>query len=328
MTSIHADGYHIDLAEAHTQLGSPRHYRRHQFRDVAIEAAALGFYVIPLWPGSKVPAMHHERRCPRCGDCEHGHLGWEMRATRDLETINRWWHAMPLNVGIATGPSGLHVLDLDSAHGAHPPPQWKGCRDGREVLTRLAERAGAPFPSETRTVRTPTGGSHLYFQAPPSISLRNTVARVGWRVDSRGDGGFVVGAGSRRAEGWYELIVDAPVAPMPLWLISILRRPAFTPPRANPAHERRASVARRQAYLTTVEARVSAAEPGTRHDILLRAAYTLGRLVGGGDLSYEEARTSLCDATVRWSGSPSHKDLRTIHDGLIAGIRDRRQLPS
>lgn len=301
--------------------------RCHWFRDVALEAAASGFFVIPLWPGSKVPAMHGETRCPHSGDCQHGHRGWEMRATRDLETINRWWHAMPLNVGIATGPSGLHVLDLDSAHGAHPPPQWQGCRDGRDVLARVAVRAGAQFPGETRTVTTPTGGSHLYFQTPPAISLQNTVARVGWRVDSRGAGGFVVAAGSRRPEGRYELAVDAPVTPMPLWLTPMLRRPEFPLLRVNPTRGR-VSLARRRAYLTTVEARVSAAEPGTRHDILLLAAFTLGRLVAGGDFSDVEAQASLRDATTRWPDSPSRKDLRTIQDGLIAGTRHPRQLAS
>lgn len=308
------------------ELRRTRGHRPHQFRDVALETAALGFFVIPLWPGSKVPAMHRQTRCPRRGDCAHGHQGWEMRATRDLETISRWWHTMPLNVGIAAGRSGVHVLDLDSAHGAQPPTQWTGCRDGSDVLARVAVRAGAQFPGETRTVRTPTGGFHLYFQAPPSITLRNTVARVGWRVDSRGEGGFVVAAGSLRPEGWYELIVDDPIAPMPSWLIPLLRRPVLPPTRMTLAHGTSTPQVRCRSYLTTVQARVSAAEPGTRHDILLRAAYTLGRLVGGGDLSEDEARNSLLEATARWSGSPSRNDLRTIHDGLIAGRRDRRQL--
>lgn len=327
MTSAHVTDPRPALAAAHTVLRLLRTDRPHALRDVALETAAQGYFVIPLWPGSKVPAMHREERCPRRGDCEHGHRGWETRATRDLETISRWWHATPLNVGIAAGRSELHVLDLDSARGAQPPAQWAGCRDGIDVLARAAERAGAEFPS-TRWIRTPTGGAHLYFQAPPSISLRNTVARVGWRVDSRGEGGFVVAAGSRRAEGWYELAVDAPIAPMPLWLIPLLRPPVLPQPRTEMPRGGRVSPARRHAYLTTVEARVSAAEPGTRHDILLRAAYSLGRLVGGGDFAEEEARNALQDATTWWPGSPSRKDLRTIDDGLSAGIRHPRQLAS
>lgn len=302
--------------------------RTHQLREAALNAAAMGYFVIPLWPGSKVPAMHREARCPGRGDCAHGHRGWEARATRDLETIHRWWDVLPLNVGIAAGRSGLHVLDLDAAHGAQAPAQWYGCRGGSDVLARVADRAGAPPPTGTRTVRTPTGGSHLYFEAPPSISLRNTVARVGWRVDSRGDGGFVVAAGSWSAEGWYHLAVDAPVQPLPLWLIPLLRPPVPATPSTSTIQGVRASVTRRRAYLTAVESRVSAAEPGTRHDVLLRGAYSLGRLVGGGDLAEDEARNSLVDATTRWAGSPSRKDLRTIADGLTAGIRHPRQLAS
>ncbi|WP_424230864.1 bifunctional DNA primase/polymerase [Actinophytocola sp.] len=316
------------FAHAHVARQRPRAHRLHQLRDAALEAASLGYFVIPLWPESKVPAMHRETRCPGRGDCAHGHRGWEARATRDLETICRWWDAAPLNVGIAAGRSGLHVLDLDAAHGEQAPAQWHGCRDGTDVLARVAARAGARPPTDTRTVRTPTGGSHLYFQAPPSISLRNTVARVGWRVDSRGDGGFVVAAGSWREEGWYELAVDAPVRPMPLWLIPRLRPPAFPPASTSIVHGARPSLSRRRAYLTTVEARVTAAEPGTRHDVLLRSAYSLGRLVGGGDLAEDEARNSLLGATSRWPGSPSRKDIRTIDDGLTAGIRHPRKLAS
>jgi hypothetical protein len=303
-----------------------QHLRRRQLLgDVAMATAALGFFVIPLWPDSKVPAMHRKTRCPGNGDCERGHRGWEERATRDPDTIARWWKGMPLNVGIATGRSGLHVLDLDAAHGTQPPVQWAGCRDGRDVLARLADRAGAPFPGDTRTVRTPTGGCHLYFQAPSLIALRNTVARVGWRVDSRGDGGFVVAAGSERPEGRYELVVDSPVAPMPAWLIPHLRCPVFLPPSLDPLDAPAVSEARRHAYLAAIEGSVGAAEPGTRHDVLLRGAYTLGRLVQGGDYSDDEAYDCLRNATAQWPGSPSRKDLRTIYDGLSAGkCRPRR----
>jgi hypothetical protein len=111
-----------------------------------------------------------------------------------------------------------------------------------------------------------------------------------------------------------------------LWLIPLLRPPVFSPPPTRILHGARASLRRRRAYLTTVEARVSAAEPGTRHDVLLRGAYSLGRLVGGGDLAEDEARNSLLGATSRWPGSPSRKDIRTIDDGLAAGIRHPRQL--
>src|ERR1700754_4859086 len=122
------------------------------FRDVALHAAVQGFYVFPLWPGSEVPATHHEGRALRDNACRHGHRTWEDRATRDPALIEQWWRSAALNVGIAAGRSGLHVLDLDVAHGRPAPARWAGCRDGRDVLARVADKAGAPNPGDTRTV--------------------------------------------------------------------------------------------------------------------------------------------------------------------------------
>ncbi len=304
-------------------------YPREWFRNAALRSAAQGFYVIPLWPGTKVPALHGSR-CPGRDECRHGHRSWEQRATRDPHTIDRWWRSIPLNVGIATGPSGLHVLDLDAAQDAQPPARWEGCRDGRDVLARIADRAGAPYPGATRTVRTPTGGQHLYFRAPADVRLRNTVARIGWRIDSRGEGGFVVAEGAQQPHGSYELLVDAAIAPLPRWLIPLLRPPSFVSQlesvRPNSRDDSRVSEVRRHAYLATIEASVGATRSGERHDVLLRAAYTLGRLVAGGDFTEEETRAALRDAASVWAGSPSRKDLRTIHDGLAAGMRHPRRL--
>jgi hypothetical protein len=60
--------------------------------------------------------------------------------------------------------------------------------------------------------------------------------------------------------------------------------------------------------------------------VLIRAAYTLGRLVQGGDVALAEARDCLYDAAARWRGAPSTKDINTIEDGLEAGARRPRRL--
>lgn len=293
----------------------------------ALRTAASGMFVLPLWPRSKVPALHGEKHCPRRGPCAQGHRGWETHATRDPELIRRWWQQWPLNIGVSTGPSGLHVLDLDAAHGEDPPPRWAGARHGRDVLARLADQAGQPLPSDTYTVQTPSGGLHLYFRIPPVPELRNTVARLGWRVDSRGRGGYVVAAGSFLAQGRYTVANDHSIAPMPDWLIPLLRPPQLV---AHPtaAWHRLGPVSevRKNAYLSTIHDNVAATPEGCRHDTLIRAAFTLGRLTRGGDMTLEEARACLHDAAARWRGSPSRKDLSTIEDGLNAGARQPRRL--
>lgn len=294
----------------------------------ALQTAARGMYVFPLWPRTKMPALHGIETCRGSGACTHGHQGWETRATRDPALIQRWWQSRPLNIGLATGRSGLHVLDLDSAHGADPPAEWATARDGRDVLALVAERAGQPFPGNTYTTRTPSGGLHLYFQAPPLIQLHNTVARLGWRVDSRGSGGYVVAAGSVLPHGRYELITDRPIAPLPAWLVPLLLPPIAHHTADAPngtGRKEPASDKRRNAYLQVIHDSVAAAAPGTRHHVLIRASYSLGRLAAGGDLDTDEARACLHTATGRWHGRPSRKDIRTIEDGLRAGaLRPRR----
>ncbi|WP_442941146.1 bifunctional DNA primase/polymerase [Nocardia sp. NBC_00403] len=89
----------------------------------ALDHAGRGFHIFPLHPGSKVPAIKH----------------WEDAATRDLDRIQRWWRRWPAdNIAVACGPSGLHVLDLDTSHDQPPPPPWDHARDGRDALAQLA----------------------------------------------------------------------------------------------------------------------------------------------------------------------------------------------
>jgi hypothetical protein len=293
----------------------------------ALRSAARGMMVFPLWPYSKVPALHGANQCTGSGVCANGHRGWEEQATRDPLVIGRWWGRWPLNIGIAAGRSGLHVIDLDAAHGADPPPRWAGARHGSEVLARLADQIGQPFPSDTYTVRTPSGGFHLYFRVPPGLELRNTVARLGWRVDSRGSGGYVIAAESLRRAGRYAVTNDVPIAPLPSWLVPLLRPPLATPDPSSGWHrDESVSHMRKNAYLRTIHNSVARTPRGRRHHVLVRAAFTLGRLVAGGDLTVEDARDCLYNATAHWRGAPSIKDINTIEDGLRAGALQPRQL--
>jgi hypothetical protein len=294
---------------------------------VALDAAHDGMFVFPLWPWTKIPALHGARRCPRTGDCRDGHRGWEQRATRDLELIRRWWRIMPFNVAVAAGRSGLHVLDLDTAHGDPPPARWPIACHGRDVLVALAAESGEHYPADTRTVATPSGGLHMYFRAPRLPVLGNTVGRVGWRIDSRGSGGYIVAAGSTGPGGRYRVVRDWPIAPLPGWLVPLLTPPPVPPVRPfTGGRVPTTSDERRNAYLRAVLDRVATAQRGTRHDTLLRAAFTLGRLVGGGELTDVQARTGLLAAVGCWHGSPSRKDERTIADGLRAGADQPRRL--
>jgi hypothetical protein len=200
------------------------------------------------------------------------------------------------------------------------------------VLGRLAAGAGQPFPHDTYTVATPSG-EHLYFRAPHGVELRNTAGTLGWRIDTRAHGGFVVGAGSVRDDGRYRVTRDAPIAPLPGWLAEALTPPPATHETMPPARLVRLSPTRAQAYLRAIiegETRaVADAQTGERHRTLLRAARTLGRLVAGGDLAEPAARAALLDAAARHigvDGTTASEVAQAIDDGLAYGARAPRTI--
>lgn len=129
-------------------------------------------------------------------------------ATRDLSTIAGWWERWPdANVAIRTGaPSGIVVLDVD-------PPA------GADTLRELERTYGA-LPITT-SVKTPRGGSHIYFQHP-GREVRNSAGQVGPGLDVRGDGGYVLAPPSIGENGRpYEWDEEAKPAPMPDWLLAL-----------------------------------------------------------------------------------------------------------
>lgn len=300
----------------------------------ALAAAARGWHVFPLGAGTKRPALHGFDTCTRTGPCAGGHLGWEQRATTDPGRIKAAWSAGPFNVGIATGPSNLVVIDLDTAKpGDTPPEEWRlpGVRDGQDVLAVLADRAGQPMPVDTLTVATPSGGLHLYFQAPVGVELRNTQgSRLGWKVDTRAHGGYVVAPGStvHGASYWYLLVAQP--QPLPAWVLDRLR-PAPLP--APPDRPVPVAEGRRSRYLDAAiraeVARVIEAPKGQRNACLYVAAQALGQLVAGGALTDDEVTNDLLAAAwkhVSVGAYSQQQAMATIRSGLHDGAKRPRQV--
>lgn len=93
------------------------------------------------------------------------------------ETIDKWWAKWPdANVGIATEPSRLTVVD---------------CDDASVVKTMLRECGDTPLIAET-----PRGGSHLYYRHNGEMSLN----RFRPAVDVKASGGFIVAPPSIRPQ--------------------------------------------------------------------------------------------------------------------------------
>ncbi|MGG2461743.1 bifunctional DNA primase/polymerase [Streptomyces sp. RGM 3693] len=282
----------------------------------ALTAAERGWAVFPLRPGNKRPALHSEARCPGTGPCATGHLKWEQRATTDLARIQAAWSAGPYNVGIATGPSGLLVVDLDV-----PKNNKKDAPCGATTFTALCERAGQPMPA-TYTVRTASGGQHLYFAAPSGVRLTNTAGALGPLVDTRACGGYVVAAGSTTLTGPYEATSDAAVAPLPAWLLQLLQ-PAPARPVA-PLHL--PAVSGNRAALAALDAEcavVAAAPDKQRNNVLNRCAFKVGRFVAWGDLPRHVAEDAF-QAAGEARGLTAAECRATIRSALDSSLRTAR----
>jgi hypothetical protein len=302
----------------------------------ALYAAGRGWHVFPVRPNGKRPAFpdHDAERCDHTDPrCRGGHTGWEPRATLDERRIRRAWTTTPWNIGIACGPARLVVVDLDTPKpGDTPPPEWDrpGIVTGADVLAALCDEAGQPYPADTWTVATPSGGAHLYFTAPgEGPELRNTRGGnggLGWLVDTRAAGGLVVAPGSTVNGRPYTVTCDTPPAPLPGWLAERLR-PAPLPP------QRPVDVTlppgRASGYLRRAVdgelARVLQSPPRGHNDALYRAAVALGQLVAGGMLSEHDVTAWLTDAAYQVGQKPG-ETARTIASGLRAGAQRPRSV--
>ncbi|MFF9406126.1 bifunctional DNA primase/polymerase [Streptomyces anandii] len=283
----------------------------------ALDAAERGWHVFPLRPGSKVPALHGEKTCTRTGECAGGHRKWEHRATTDPDRIRAAWARAPFNVGIATGPSGLLVVDLDT-------PEHKGSSDapdGAATFAALCERAGHAVPTTHRT-RTPSGGQHLYFTAPEGTRYANTAGTVAASVDTRAWGGYVVAAGSITPAGPYEALCGSVAAPVPSWLQAILQptpAPAVGPLRLPAVDGSRAALAALEAEC----AAVAAAPDGLRNVTLNRCAFKVGRFVAWGDLPRHVAQDAF-QAVGEAAGLTAAECRTTIRSALDSSLRKAR----
>lgn len=274
-------------------------------REWALYLAALGWRVFPLVPGAQRPAVRD----------------WEARATADPERITRCWYTRPFNIGVATGPSGLLVVDLDPAKTDDGP-------DGAEGLAVLAATRGVTVP-DTYTVTTPRGGQHLYFRLPPGVRLRNSASLLAASVDTRAGGGYVVGPGSMRPDGGYELTDDTDPAELPAWLVQALseRPPAALSAPADIACANPTGYA--AAALRGEADQVRQAPSGQHNAVLSRAAYRCGQLVGAGVLDVDTAKAELSSAAGFLIGADcgcTHAEVtRVIDAGLTAGARNPRR---
>lgn len=233
-------------------------------------------------------------------------------ATKFRHIVERWWSDNPTAmIGVPTGERiGAWVLDIDSRH------------DGNETLAAL-EQEYEPLPA-TLTATTASGGRHFYFRHVAGVRNRGN---LGHGIDVRGDGGYVIAPGSvTTAGGRYDWDNDLSPVPAPQWLLDLVVRKAAPAP-STIAPTTQTNSAYVNAAVDRELADLASTGMGNRNNALNDCAFNLGTFVGAGALPESEARALLQDVARGW-GRDWARCAKTIENGLAAGIRQPREIPS
>lgn len=236
--------------------------------EVALSYAGKGIPVFPCNPKTKKPYLASKRdaagkKMPKSGGF--------YEATTDRETIFKWWTQHPdAMIGIPTGQaSGYDVVDVD-----YDPE--KGI-NGLHELKKLEEQFG-PMPV-TGSVTTPRGGRHYYFKSPYGVVIKNSASSIALGIDIRGEGGYIIAAGSVRSDGSrYEVLHPLDdCAPMPPWLRASATKRGGAKPKAHTTSAPRQKAANSNVNIDEEIAKVASTTTGSRNDALNRCAFVLGK---------------------------------------------------
>jgi Bifunctional DNA primase/polymerase, N-terminal len=184
---------------------------------------------------------HTTCQCLARGDGAHCHAVWA--ATTNPAVITGWARTHTPVWAVDCGRSGLLCADLDS-HGGTPPAQPLNGRpwppeappptDGLDTWRGLVGPLAAGLDLDaTLAVATPSNGLHVYYQAEPGRWASSTprivngrvTSGVGWQIDIKAHGGYVILPGSRTNAGTYRRASTADLPrPMPDVVETELRR--------------------------------------------------------------------------------------------------------
>lgn len=232
---------------------------------IALQCIARGWHVFPCGHGKKTPLVS----------------GGFKAASDSEDQIRAWWTQWPTaNVGIATGASGLTVLDID-----------KGIENVMDFYA-FAEAHYLPKTYTVRTGRRPGFGVQMYFEGGELSSIPWDCEGV--HGDIRSGTGYVMAEGCAHPSGaFYECIYDGPIALEP-GFVQGLERPKLPP----------VSPGQRMHKIP---------DGGGRHDALARVAGSFRAMGFDADGIYEQlvaANQTMMEVPV------DDADLREMADGF------------
>jgi putative DNA primase/helicase len=259
------------------------------------------------------------------------------KATTDQQQIRARWARWPnALIGIRTGAaSGIFAIDPDV-------PKRPADPNGIAAWNELVQHNCLPA---TRTHVTPTGGVHVLFRWHADHPVTNKSGALPAGIDVRGEGGYIIAPPSMLSDGrQYAVASEAlDIAEAPEWLYELLfpasgeRERDWREGASGDAHRASSaeglSESHKQYASAALErecAAVAQARPGTRNEVLNRAAFSLGTLVGAGALDEATVRNALLAAAsacglMHDDGEASVR--ATIDSGLSSGICNPRDPP-
>ena len=228
-------------------------------------------------------------------------------ASTDPPALEKWWRAWPYADPAWALPATVVVIDVDvkpGRNGYHGFKLLEGC-DPRDVMTP--------------TTSTPSGGIHLFYEAPQAY--RNRVAIEGTAIDVRAEGGYVILPGHKNGRWWINKLRTTPLAPAPAWLDIALKEtlsasgfPCLPSASSEPLEREQALATLRRAC-----ARVIAAPEGAQEHIRHRECFHIGGMIGRGDLDYATAFTALVAAAC---AMPTYRDpWRNLDERVARSIK-------
>ncbi len=208
---------------------------------------------------------HRAGKHPLCSSGVHS-------ATQDAATIKGWWAMWPqANIGIRTGrESGLLVLDVDPQNG------------DSESLEQLQDRYGKL--QATLVCSTGGGGWHFYLQYPGLAQWKGKVPGYSG-LDIKADGGYVVGPPSQHISGrnyrWQTDWRTTAIAPVPEWLLELIRTEEEVSGRQTNSSGRGLTLELPQAELTPEDLKIIRQLKAGRYGELYRLLF-IGDIEGAG----------------------------------------------
>lgn len=166
--------------------------------DAAVAWARRGFRVFPCLPDE--PGREGNAKRAKKPAWE----GWTEWATNDEATIRAWWQGYEWNIGVLT--TDMLAVDIDTKPGRDGMASWMKVYGGFDTLT----------------VRTPSGGLHLYYMGA-NVALNQGALGAG--LDIRSHHGYVLAPGSTVDGVPYRVEIDQPMAQAPREVVSRCKPP-------------------------------------------------------------------------------------------------------